>query len=101
MAATIKCDVAIAGGGLAGALIALALRKKRPDCDVRLIEGGSAIGGNHLWSFFASDVAPADRWLVAPLISHGWTRYDVTFPGHTRMLAAHYYSIDSRRFEQV
>ena len=38
MSATIKCDIAIVGGGLAGGLIALALRRKRPDCDVRLIE---------------------------------------------------------------
>jgi lycopene beta-cyclase len=101
MSATIRCDVAIVGGGLAGGLIALALRRKRPDCDVRLIEGGAHIGGNHLWSFFASDIAPADRWLVAPLISHGWTRYDVAFPRHARTLKAPYYSVDSRRFAQV
>lgn len=101
MSATIPCDVAIVGGGLAGGLIALALRRRRPDCRVVLVEGGPHVGGNHLWSFFASDVAPADRWLVAPLISHGWPRYDVAFPGHARTLGAHYYSIDSRRFEQV
>ena len=101
MSATTKCDIAIVGGGLAGGLIALALRRKRPDCDVRLIEGSRRIGGNHLWSFFASDVAPADRWLVAPLICHGWTRYDVAFPGHARTLKAPYYSIASDRFEHV
>ena len=57
------------GAATAGGLIALALRRKHPTLDVRLIEGGRSIGGNHLWSFFASDVAPADRWLVAPLIA--------------------------------
>jgi lycopene beta-cyclase len=101
MSATIPCDVAIVGGGLAGGLIALALRRKRPDLRVLLIEGGARIGGNHLWSFFASDVAPVDRWLVAPLISHGWTRYDIAFPGHARTLHMPYYSVDSRRFDQV
>lgn len=100
-ATNIHCDVAIVGGGLSGGLIALALRKKRPDLDVRIIEGGRSLGGNHLWSFFASDVAPRDRWLVAPLISHGWTGYDVAFPGHARTLKASYYSIESERFDRV
>lgn len=101
MPAIIHCDVAIVGGGLAGGLIALALRRKHPTLDIRLIEGGRSIGGNHLWSFFASDVAPADRWLVAPLISYGWTSYDVHFPAHARTLKAAYYSIESDRFDQV
>jgi lycopene beta-cyclase len=101
MAATIHCDVAIVGGGLSGALIALALRRRRPDCDVRIVEGGSRIGGNHLWSFFASDVAPAHRWLTAPLICHGWPRYDVAFPDHGRTLGTGYYSIESRRLDEV
>ncbi|MBB4838031.1 lycopene beta-cyclase [Sphingomonas kyeonggiensis] len=101
MPATINCDVAIVGGGLAGGLIALALRRRRPDVDVRIVEGGSRIGGNHLWSFFASDVAPADRWLTAPLICHGWRSYDVAFPTVSRTLRTGYYSIESRRFDQV
>ena len=101
MPATITCDVAIVGGGLSGGLLALALRKKRPHCDVRLIEGGRDIGGNHLWSFFASDVAPADRWLTAPLICHGWPAYDVAFPAHARTIKAAYYSVESRRLDAV
>lgn len=101
MPATIKCDVAIVGGGLAGGLIALALRRKRPDCDVRLVEAGASIGGNHLWSFFATDVAPAHRWLTAPLICHGWRSYDVAFPGEARTLRAGYYSVESARLDQV
>ncbi|MFL9840398.1 lycopene beta-cyclase CrtY [Sphingomonas sp. ST-64] len=101
MPAIIHCDVAIVGGGLAGGLIALALRRKHPTLDIRLIEGSGSIGGNHLWSFFATDVAPADRWLVAPLISYGWTSYDVHFPAHARTLKAPYYSIESERFDQV
>ena len=101
MPTTHQCDVAIVGGGLAGGLIALALARKRPDCRVRLIEGSGRIGGNHLWSFFSTDVAPADRWLVAPLISYGWSRYDVAFPAHKRTVRAPYYSIESDRFDQI
>lgn len=99
MPAIITCDVAIVGGGLAGGLIALALKKKKPDCDVRLIEGGRTIGGNHLWSFFGSDVAAHDRWLAAPLVSYGWTSYDVAFPAHRRTIRAPYYSIESERLD--
>lgn len=101
MPANIHCDVAIVGGGLAGGLIALALRRQRPDLDVRIVESGTRLGGNHLWSFFASDIATKDRWLVAPLISYGWTSYDVAFPGHSRTLKANYYSIESERFDRV
>ena len=101
MPTTHTCDVAIVGGGLAGGLIALALARKKPDCEIRLIEGSNRIGGNHLWSFFSTDVAPADRWLVAPLISYGWSRYEVAFPAHKRTVRAPYYSIESERFDQV
>lgn len=101
MPAVIPCDIAIVGAGLAGGLLALALKKKRPDLDIKLIEASSRIGGNHLWSFFASDVADADRWIIAPLISYGWTGYDVAFPGHARTLSASYYSVESERLEAV
>ncbi|WP_375398206.1 lycopene beta-cyclase CrtY [uncultured Sphingomonas sp.] len=96
-----SCDLAIVGGGLAGGLIALALRRKRPDADIRLIEAAPVIGGAHIWSFFSSDVAAAHRWLVAPLVSYGWRDYDVAFPGHARTLKTAYYSIESERFDAV
>ncbi|MBX9815989.1 MAG: lycopene cyclase [Proteobacteria bacterium SG_bin5] len=101
MAATIRCDLAIVGGGLAGGLIALALKKKRPDIDLRLIEAGPSIGGNHLWSFFASDIAERDRWIIAPLVCHGWTRYDIKFPAYDRSFDTAYYSIESSRLDAL
>ena len=96
-----KCDLAIVGGGLAGGLIALALAKKRPGVDVRIVEGADTIGGNHLWSFFASDIDKGNRWIVAPLISYGWTQYDIAFPAHKRTLKSPYYSIESERLDTV
>ena len=101
MPGTIKCDVAIVGAGLAGGLIALALRRRRPDLDIRLIEASGRIGGDHVWSFFSTDIRDADRWLLAPLVCHGWRGYDVAFPAHRRSLPTSYYSIDSDRFDTV
>ena len=101
MASTIRCDLAIVGGGLAGGLIALALRQRRPDCDVRLIEGAATFGGNHVWSFFGSDVAGTERPIIEPLVCHAWPAYDVRFPAHQRHIAAAYYSIRSDRFDAV
>ncbi len=98
---TINCDIAIAGGGLAGCLIALTLAEKRPDLDVRVIEGSGSFGGNHLWSFFDSDIAAKDRWLVEPLICHRWFGYDIAFPALTRTLDAVYNTIESERLDAI
>ncbi|UKK86052.1 lycopene beta-cyclase CrtY [Sphingopyxis sp. BSN-002] len=87
-----SCDIAIVGGGLVGGLAALALARRRPDLDVRLIEPG-AIGGNHVWSFFDDDVARGDRWLVEPLIRYRWDGYDVAFPKYRRAVPMAYNSI--------
>jgi lycopene beta-cyclase len=100
-ATAIHCDIAILGGGLSGCLIALALAEKRPDLDVRIIEAGATLGGNHVWSFFDSDIAPEDRWLVEPLICHSWQGYDIAFPAHCRTLDAAYNSIESERLDAV
>jgi lycopene beta-cyclase len=94
-------DLLIVGGGLAGGLLALALREKQPDRRVMLIEGGERFGGNHLWSFFDGDVAPGDRWLVEPLICHRWPGHQIRFPGLKRELAAGYQSIESERLDVV
>ncbi|SNS10711.1 lycopene beta-cyclase [Sphingomonas laterariae] len=101
MAQTKHCDLAIAGGGLAGSLIALALAARRPNVRVLLVDEGETIGGNHIWSFFHNDVADADRWLLAPLVGHGWQGYNVAFPGRRRKLGTPYYSILSERLDAV
>lgn len=101
MPATIHCDIAILGGGLAGGLTALALADTRPDLNVLLIEAGERLGGNHVWSFFDSDVAPQDQSLIDPLVVHRWSGYDIAFPGHARTLDAAYHSVTSERLDAV
>ncbi|MDB5690251.1 MAG: lycopene cyclase [Sphingomonas bacterium] len=101
MAQTIRCDVAIAGGGLAGGLIALALAARRPDVSVTIVEEGETLGGNHIWSFFDSDVVPQDRWLIDPLVAHGWQGYNVLFPSRRRRLPQSYASVHSELLDKA
>jgi lycopene beta-cyclase len=94
-----KCDLAIVGGGLAGGLIALAIARLRPELKIVLVEQGETFGGNHIWSFFASDILPEHRWLTAPLVTYGWSGYDVYFPAHSRTIDNIYYTIESERLD--
>jgi lycopene beta-cyclase len=95
-------DIIIVGGGLAGGLLALAFAQARPDLSLLLIEQGATLGGNHLWSFFASDIAPEDEWLVEPLIVARWDRgYSVRFPRTSRQLSTPYRTITSERLDEV
>ena len=101
MAASSPCDLAIVGGGLAGSLIALAMRAKRPEVRMLLIDGGDTLGGNHLWSFFDADVAREHRWLLEKLVVHAWPGYDIRFPAVTRTINQPYYSITSERLDAI
>lgn len=95
-----RYDLIILGGGLAGGLAALAMKRERPDARVALVEAGASFGGNHVWSFFDSDVAPKDRAMVEPLIVHRWTGYEVRFPAHRRQIDEAYRSIESEALDR-
>jgi len=100
MAQTLNCDLAILGGGLSGSLIALAFARLRPEISLLLVEQGPVLGGNHLWSFFDSDITPASRWLIDPLITHRWPQgHEVRFPTYRRTLATAYNSIASAQLD--
>ena len=94
-----RCDIAVVGGGLAGGLIALALQRARPEIAVRVIEAGPSPGGNHRWSWFASDLGEEGAWLMRPFRTARWEEgYDVAFPGHVRHLTTPYHSLASGDF---
>lgn len=99
MPAIHKCDLAIVGGGLAGSLIALAVHAAHPDLDIRIVEHSEVFGGNHFWSFFGGDMDERARALLAPIIAHAWSSYDVRFPAHARTLPQPYYTIRSERLD--
>ena len=93
------CDIAIVGGGLAGGLAALAIARARPGLTVRLIEAGEEVGGNHRWSWFASDLGPAGAALMDGLAQMRWEEgHAVSFPGCARDLPTPYRSLASRDF---
>ena len=94
-------DLLILGGGLAGGLCALALAQRRPELRVTVVEPGERLGGNHLWSFFSSDVAGRDAALAEPLIAHRWLGYEVRFPAHGRHLDQAYRTIASERLDEA
>jgi len=92
-------DIAIAGGGLAGGLIALALIRARPDLRVTLIEAGETLGGNHRWSWFASDLDRDGTLLMDQMQLTRWDGYAVRFPQYERELATGYCSLASADFD--
>ena len=94
-------DLILAGGGLANGLIAWRLRTRRPDLRILLLEQDTHLGGNHTWSFHASDLSAAERAWIAPLVSWRWPGYQVIFPDLTRTLEGGYCSILSDDFARV
>lgn len=96
-----RADIAIAGGGLAGTLIAIRLRQLRPDLSVALFERDGVLGGNHTWSFHETDVEPDILAFLGPFVSHRWERQYVSFPGHSRTIETAYASIESKKLHAV
>lgn len=93
-------DLAIVGGGLAGGLIALAVHRAHPEMRIGLFEQGERLGGNHRWSWFASDLGLAGKALIGGFPASAWNGgYEVRFPAYGRVLATGYRSLASRDFD--
>lgn len=85
----------VCGGGLAGSLTAIAFAKRRPDVEILLLEQGSSFGGNHIWSFFDSDVDEDCRWLLAAVAAKRWPDHEIRFPKRERVIGLGYNSVRS------
>ncbi len=94
-------DLLLVGGGLANGLVAWRLKQVRPALRLHLLERGTALGGNHTWSFHEHDLTPAQRDWIAPLVAHAWPHYDVHFPGGSRRMRSGYASVTSARFHEA
>src|SRR5689334_20370309 len=91
----------LVGGGLQNALIALAILRKDPDASLVLLERETRLGGNHTWSFQASDLPPAITPVVEPLVVRRWPGHTLAFPAFTRSVETPYASITSDRLHHV
>ena len=96
-----RLQLVIAGGGLSGCLAALALAERRPDLSFLLVEQDQRFGGNHVWSFFDSDVAEEDRWLVDLLDARRWADHEVHFPRRSRRIGIGYNSVKSAGLDRL
>lgn len=91
----------ICGGGLAGGLAAIALAKRRPDVDLLLIEQGECFGGNHIWSFFDSDIPAESGWIIDQVARRRWPDHEVRFPKRERLIPVGYTSISSSDLDRA
>ncbi len=101
MPGTRTFDYLLVGGGLQNALISLALRRRRPDASICLVEKDAALAGNHTWSFHPSDVPAPSLEYVGDLVAHQWPGYEVRFPGLSRRLAHPYRTVTASRVDAV
>jgi lycopene beta-cyclase len=94
-------DLILVGGGLANGLIAYRLRQLRPELRVLVLEAGERLGGNHTWSFHATDLTAEQEAWLDPFVVHRWPAYDVAFPERRRRVGIGYRSVTSERFHTV
>jgi lycopene beta-cyclase len=94
-------DLILVGGGLANCLIALHLKSTGPEINSLILEKGSALGGNHTWSFHTSDITPEQHFALGSLVENSWAGHDVCFPGLRRSLSGGYNSIVSERLHDT
>ena len=94
-------DYVLAGGGLQGGLLALALHHHQPSATIALIDRADRLGGNHTWCLHDRDIpGEAHAWLV-PLLTYRWAGYRILFPDVDHTLYEPYSGVSSERLHEV
>ncbi|MEM9421448.1 MAG: lycopene beta-cyclase CrtY, partial [Pseudomonadota bacterium] len=94
-------DFLFAGGGLASGLLAYRLHQLRPDARIGIVEANERVGGNHTWSFHATDISLDQLSWMEPFVAHTWAQQSVAFPKRRRTLPTGYRSLTAERFAEV
>jgi lycopene beta-cyclase len=92
-------DYVLVGGGLQNSLIALSLRRIRPQARVAMVERAERFGGNHLWCFHGSDVSDPVRRALGSAVTRRWSRSRVQFWNGERYFDQPYYGVESRALD--
>ncbi len=95
MSAAARYDYVLVGGGLQAGLLVLAIRHHHPHARVLVLEKAAQLGGNHTWSFHATDIPEVSRDWCADLPARYWNGYSVAFPDFQRQMNLSYGSIHS------
>ncbi len=80
--------ILIAGGGLAGALAALAMARYRPEVPLLIVEERETFGGEGFRAFTRPELGEEGEELAGALASDRWPGFYVAFPGLSRKLKA-------------
>lgn len=78
--------ILIAGGGLAGALAALAMARHRPDVPLLIVEEGETFGGTGTRTFSAAELGEEGAGLIGTEAILRWPGIYLSFPGLNRNL---------------
>lgn len=90
-------DLAIVGGGLFGTLLALGLRRHRPDVDFVLVEGGARFGGSLLEGAVAQEVPAALADVIDRATVRVWPGCFVNYPGRSQFFGDDILLVDPRQ----
>ena len=72
-----------------------------PGFPLLVVEHERSLGANHTWSFHDSDLEPAQRKWIQPLITHSWATHELRFPNRRRVIRGGYNTVSSDRLHEV